>query len=159
MLLLCGIVGLAVGALSLSAEIIEPKVPQYLDRLQEIANLVQTWASDRNLPIPKFDAQSSKASSQSTQRAIGSVRSLISVISLTILTISLLVLMLLEVSQYRHKIQKAFSNSTSDRLISAVGNTSEKLRRYLGVMTLTSLLTGVLTIVWCFIVGVDLTFV
>ena len=159
LLLLCGIAGLVVGALSLSAEIVEPKVPQYLDRLEEIATIAQSWASDRNLPIPKFDGQSSNASSQLTQRAIGSVRSLISVISLTILTISLLVLLLLEVPQYRHKVQQAFSSKTGDRLISAVSNTSQKLRRYLWVMTLTSLLTGILTIVLCFIIGVDLAFV
>ena len=42
LLLLCGIVALAVGALSLGAEIIEPKLLQYLDRLQEIADLAQT---------------------------------------------------------------------------------------------------------------------
>lgn len=159
LLLLCGVVGLAIGALSLSAEIIEPKVPQYLERLQEIGTIIRDWASDRNLPVPQFDARSSNTSGQLTKRAIGSVRSLISAISLTVLTVSLLVLMLLEVSQYRNKIQRAFSNSTGDRLINAVGNTSDKLRRYLWVMTLTSLLTGVLTVVWCFIIGVDLAFV
>lgn len=159
LLLLCAIVGLAVGAFSISAEIIEPKLPQYLDRLQEVANAAQTWAKERNLPIPQFNSQSGNTSGELTQRAIGGVRSFISVISLTILTISLLVLLLLEVAQYRHKAQQAFSSRTGDRLINAVGNTSEKLRRYLWVMTLTSLITGVLTVVWCFIVGVDLAFV
>lgn len=159
LLLLCAIVGLAVGAFSISAEIIEPKLPQYLDRLQEVANAAQTWAKERNLPIPQFNSQSGNTSGELTQRAIGGVRSFISVISLTILTISLLVLLLLEVAQYRHKVQQAFSSRTGDRLINAVGNTSEKLRRYLWVMTLTSLITGVLTVVWCFIVGVDLAFV
>ena len=160
LLLLCAIAGLAVGALSLSGEIIEPKLPEYLDRLQEMAQIIRDWASDRNLPIPQFALDSSNsASSQLTQQAIGGVRSFISVLSLTVLTISLLVLLLLEVAQYRKKVQKAFSNKTGDRLIRAVGNTSEKLRRYLWVMTLTSLLTGVLTIVWCFIIGVDLALV
>ena len=159
LLLLCGVVGVAVGALSLSGEIIEPKVTQYLDRLQEIATTAREWASDRSLPLPQFDSQSNGASRQLTQQAIGGVRSLLSVASLTVLTVSLLVLLLLEVTQYRDKVKKAFSNSTGDRLINAVGNTSEKLRRYLWVMTLTSFLTGVLTIVWCFIVGVDLAFV
>ena len=159
LLLLCGIVGLAVGALSLSAEIIEPKIPQYLDRLKEIADMARSWASDRGLPLPLLTSQSGRASDRLTQEAIGGVNSLLSVISLTVLTISLLVLMLLEVTQYRQKVQKAFSSTTGDRLINAVGNTSQKLRRYLWVMTLTSLLTGILTIVWCFIVGVDLAFV
>ena len=159
LLLLCAIVGLAIGALSLSGEIIEPKLPQYLDRLKEIANMAQAWASDRGLPFPQLTSQSVSASSQLTQRAIGGVNSLLSVISLTVLTISLLVLLLLEVTQYRKKVQRAFSTPTGDRLINAVGNTSKKLRRYLWVMTLTSLLTGILTIVWCFIIGVDLAFV
>lgn len=159
LLLLCAIAALAGGALSLSAEIIEPKVPEYLDRLQQIAATVQTWASDRGFPISQWTTQSSSASDRLTQEAIGGVRSLISALSLSVLTVSLLVLLLLEVTQYRQKVQKAFSSSTSDRLIVAVGNTSEKLRRYLWVMTLTSLLTGVLTIFWCFIIGVDLAFV
>ena len=158
LLLLCGIVGLAVGVLSLSEEIIEPKVPQYLDRLNEVADMAQSWASDRGFSLPQFGSLSN-GTSQLTQQALGGVRSLLSIISLSVLTISLLVLLLLEVSQYRHKVQQAFSSKTSDRLINAVGNTSQKLRRYLWVMTITSLLTGVLTIVWCFIVGVDLTFV
>ena len=157
LLLLCGIVGLAVGALSLSGEIIEPKVPQYLDRLQEIATVAQDWARESGLPIPQLNQ--SNGSSQLTQQAIGSVRSLVSVISLSVLTISLLVLLLLEVTQYRQKVRRAFSSQTGDRLINAVGNTSDKLRRYLWVMTLTSILTGVLTVVWCFIIGVDLAFV
>ena len=159
LLLLCAIVGVAVGALTLSAEIIEPKVPEYLDRLQEMAQIARDWASDRNLPFPQFNSGSNGTSGQLTQRAIGGVRSLISVLSLSVLTISLLVLLLLEVTQYRKKVQKAFANSTGDRLINAVGNTSDKLRRYLWVMTLTSFLTGVLTIIWCLIIGVDLWFV
>lgn len=76
-----------------------------------------------------------------------------------ILTVSLLVLLLLEVSQYRRKIQQAFSTRTGERLIDAVGNTSEKLRRYLLVTTLTSFLTGILTSIWCLILGVNLAFV
>lgn len=158
LLLLCAIAALAGGALSLSAEIIEPKIPEYLDRLQQIAETVQTWASDLGLPIPQF-TQSNSTTDRLTQEAIGGVRSSISALSLAVLTISLLVLLLLEVTQYHQKVQKAFSTSTSDRIISAIGNTSEKLRRYLWVMTLTSLLTGVLTIIWCFIIGVDLAFV
>ena len=159
LLLLGAIVGIAIAALSLSEEIIEPKVPQYLDRLQQIWSTAKAWASERSLPLAQFTSGSSNTSSRLAREAIGGVRSLLSVISSTILIISLLVLLLLEVTQYRQKIQQTFSSKTSDRLINIVSNTSEKLRRYLWVMTLTSLLTGVLTIVWCFIIGVDLAFV
>ncbi|MEM7593100.1 MAG: AI-2E family transporter [Cyanobacteria bacterium P01_A01_bin.83] len=123
-----------------------------------MSQMVRDWAASRGLPIPQPD-RSNGASSQLTQEAIGGVRSILSVVSLTVLTVSLLVLLLLEIPQYRQKIQRAFSSRTGDHIITAVGNTSEKLRRYLLVMTLTSILTGVLTTIWCFIVGIDLAFV
>ena len=143
----------------MAEEIIEPKVPQYLDRLQEVTSIARSWLQESSLPLTDFSTQSGGTSDRLTEQAIGGVRSFISALSLTVLTVSLLVLLLLEVSQYREKVKRAFDSKTSDRLINAVGNTSEKLRRYLWVMTLTSLLTGALTLVWCLIVGVDLAFV
>lgn len=158
LLLLLSILGLAVGALTLSAEIIEPKLPEYADRLQQMRETFQSWANSRSIPIPQFN-QSNGSFNQLTSRAIGGIRAILSALSLFVLVISLLVLLLLEVSQYHHKVRRAFPSRTSDRLINAVGSTSEKLRRYLAVMTLTSFLTGLLTVVWCWILGVDLAFV
>lgn len=159
LLLLSGILGLGVGILSLSAEIIEPKVPQYLDRLQQMWETVQSWANSYGLPIPQLNSQSNGSFTQLTQQAIGGIKSFLSVLSLFVLVVSMLVLLLLEVNQYRKKVQKAFPSRTGDRIIDAVGNTSEKLRRYLLVMTFTSFLTGILTGIWCFVLGVDLALV
>lgn len=156
---LASILGLAIGALSLSAEIIEPKLPEYLNQIQQMANTAQTWASNFGLPVQQFLSSSQDPSGQVVQRALGGLRSLLSALSLFVLVVSLLVLLLLEVSQYHHKVERAFPSKTSHRLIHAVTNISDKLRRYLGVMAFTSLLTGVLTITWCFVLGVDLAFV
>ncbi|MGP1385872.1 MAG: AI-2E family transporter [Thainema sp.] len=156
---LAGILGLAVGALSLSAEIIEPKLPGYLDQIQQMANTARTWASNFGLPTEQLFSSSQGSSNQVVQQAIGGLRSLLSALSLFVLVVSLLVLLLLEVSQYHHKVEQAFPSTASHRLVHAVSNTSDKLRRYLGVMALTSLITGLLTIAWCFVLGVDLAFV
>ncbi|ERT07551.1 hypothetical protein M595_2465 [Lyngbya aestuarii BL J] len=157
LLLLVGFMGVAVGALTLSAEIIEPKVPEYLDRLQQMGETWRSLASERSLPIPQFNAQD--GINQVTQQAIGGIKTLLSAASLLILIVSLLVLLLLEVNQYQEKVKQAFPSRASDRIINAVSNTSEKLRRYLLVMTLTCCLTGILTASWCFILGVDLALV
>ncbi|ACB50027.1 hypothetical protein cce_0676 [Crocosphaera subtropica ATCC 51142] len=159
LLVLGGVVALAQGALSLSAEIIEPKVPQYLDRLEQMWETAQSWANNYGLPVPHFNSQINNTPIQLTQQAISGFQTVISTISLLILTISLLILLLLEVSQYKRKVQQAFSSRTSQHIINAVGNTSEKLRRYLTVMTFTCILTGVLTGIWCLIIGVDLALV
>jgi predicted PurR-regulated permease PerM len=158
LLLLAGVLGLAVGALELSAEIIEPKAPEYLNRLQQMTQSVQSWAQARGFPVSQFSS-GQNSTNQLAQQAIGGIKSLLSAISLFVLVISLLVLLLLEVNQYKEKTQQAFPSRTSDRLIDAVGSMSEKLRRYLFVITVTSFLTGVLTSLWCFILGVDLAFV
>ncbi len=159
LLVLGGVVALAQGALSLSAEIIEPKIPQYLDRLEQMWETAQSWASNYGLPVPQFNFQNDNTPIQLTQQAITGFQTLVSTVSLLILTISLLILLLLEVSQYKRKVQQAFSSRMSQHIIHAVGNTSEKLRRYLTVMTFTCFLTGILTSIWCLIIGVDLALV
>ncbi|MGB3637535.1 MAG: AI-2E family transporter [Rivularia sp. (in: cyanobacteria)] len=159
LLFLLAILGLAVGILSIAAEIIEPKVPEYVNQLQQIVETAQSWAKSRGLPIGQFNSISNGSLNQLTQEAIGGIRSLLSALSLFVLVVSMLVLLLLEVSQYRKKVQRAFPSRIGDRIIHAVGNTSEKLRRYLLVMSLTSFLTGVLTGIWCFVLGVDLALV
>lgn len=159
LLFLLAILGLAVGILSIAAEIIEPKVPEYVNQLQQIVETAQSWAKSRGLPIGQFNSISNGSLNQLTQEAIVGIRSLLSALSLFVLVVSMLVLLLLEVSQYRKKVQRAFPSRIGDRIIHAVGNTSEKLRRYLLVMSLTSFLTGVLTGIWCFVLGVDLALV
>lgn len=159
LLLLLAILGLAVGILSITAEIIEPKVPEYVNRLQQMLETAQSWANSSLLPIPQLNSISNSSVDQLTQRAIGGIQSLLSALSLFVLVVSMLVLLLLEVNQYHKKVQRAFPSRIGDRIIDAVGNTSEKLRRYLLVMSLTSFLTGVFTGIWCFVLGVDLALV
>ena len=75
------------------------------------------------------------------------------------MAVSLLALLLLEVDEYRDRTRTAFSSSTSDRLTSAFASMSQKLRQYFTVMTFTSVLTGGLTLLWCWALGVDLALV
>lgn len=159
LLLLVAIFVLAGGAFLLSAEIIKPKVPEYLDRLEKIVTTARDWAIYHSFSIPQFAFHSNGASIQLAHQAIGGIKSFLSTVSSLVLTISLIVLLLLEVDLYQLKVQKAFPAQTGDRLINAVDNTSEKLRRYLLVMTLTSFLKGILTSIWCFVLGIDLAFV
>ena len=60
MLVLAGVVGLAIGALLLSAEIVEPKAPQYLDRLQQMFQDAIAWAKQRGLPVEQLFSQDSQ---------------------------------------------------------------------------------------------------
>lgn len=159
MLALAAVVGLAISALELSAEIIEPKAPEYLDRLQEILQTATSWLQDKGFPVNLELFKSQSSINRVTNEALGRIKSLISALSLFVLVISLLVLLLLEVGQYRRKIERSFSSRTSTKIIKAVASMSEKLRGYLLVVTFTSVITGVLTGLWCLLLGVDFAFV
>ncbi|MEQ8970394.1 MAG: AI-2E family transporter [Coleofasciculus sp. C1-SOL-03] len=157
MLVLAGVVGLAIGALLLSAEIVEPKAPQYLDRLQQMFQDAMAWAKQRGLPVEQLSSQDSQG--QLTNEAIGGLKFLWNGLSLFILMVSLLVLLLLEVGQYREKIERSLASKTSAKVINAVARMSDKLRGYLLIQSFTCVLTGILTGIWCWVLGVDFALV
>ena len=159
LLVLAGFLGIAIAALSVSGEIIEPKLPEYRDKLQQMLETGRSWAQQRGLPILQQPLQSLGSPRQITDRAVGGIKSLLSALSLFILVIALITLLLLEVGQFREKTKQGFPDSASEKLIKALATMSHKLRRYLLVISFTSMLTGILTAVWCLIIGVDLAFV
>lgn len=147
------------GALLLCADQLEPKLPEYAERLRQLWQTVSVWLSEWGISVNAGSSQNSSAWQNVLGQAIGSGRAILGSLSLAVLVISLLALLLLEVDEYRDRTQFAFSSSTSDRLIDAFASMSKKLRRYFTVMTFTSVLTGALTLFWCWVLGVDLALV
>lgn len=158
MLMLAAILGIGIGVLYISVDIANDQVPRYLEQLNQLWASFQSWAQSQGLPIGQ-DAQTQKLVEQVAQQALGEIQSVLSALSLFTLVVSMLVLLLLEVGEYQQKLKQAFPSSASRRISDAIGNTSGKLRRYLAVMSFTSLLTGVTTVLWCWLLGVNLAFV
>ncbi|RZM78684.1 AI-2E family transporter [Leptolyngbya iicbica] len=157
LLVLAGILGLFVGAAELSLELIEPRLPEYGDRLQSLINSAQAWLASYGLPTGS-GSQSDGAISQLFQQAIGGVQSLLKAVSLLVLVASFLALLLLEVNDYRDRTLRAFPDQAGQHIVHAVDSMGSKLRRYFLVVALTSLMTGLLTWGWCIILGVGLAF-
>lgn len=153
------VLGILGSALWLSAEQLEPQLPDYAERLQQLWQTLSTQLESWGIPVEASSLQNSSAWQSVLSQTIVSGRAILGNVSLFILVISLLALLLLEVDEYRDRTQAAFSSSTSAGIIAAFANMSQKLRRYFVVMTFTSLLTGGLTLIWCWIVGVDLVMV
>ena len=156
-LLLAGLLGGGIWMLELSASIIEPKAPQYLERTQQMIQSGQAWLQQRGIPVGQ-SFSSSGSLSRFINEAIAGVKTLWSALGLFVLVVSLLILLLLEVGQYQKKVKRSFP-STSHKIIDAFTRMSFKLRRFILVQAFTSLLTGILTGLWCLVLGVDLAFV
>lgn len=151
--------GILCGALLLGAEQLEPRLPDYADRLLQLWQTLLAQLNSWGISIDANSLQNGSAWQNVLGQAIGRGRAILGNLSLFILIISLLALLLLEVDEYRDRTQAAFSSSTSDHVINAFASMSRKLRRYFTVMTFTSVLTGSLTLLWCWILGVDLALV
>ena len=71
----------------------------------------------------------------------------------------LVVLGLPEVPSFRAKIWKRFEEGARREVMDAVDEIAGKIRQYLAVTTVTSLLTGVATGLWALLIGLDLALV
>ena len=87
------------------------------------------------------------------------VVSLWSVIALIVLVFFLTILLLLEWNEWRQKARQAASGSRSTRILDAIDNISKKIRSFLVVRTVLSLISGLATGLWLWAAGVELAFV
>lgn len=159
MLVLAAVLGLAIAALGLSVELVEPKVPEYSDRLQQMIQTSVSWLQEQGIPIQEQPLRSQDTLRRFSDEAIAWTKMVSGALSLFVLIVALLVLLLLEVREYRTKAERAFPQQIGRKVIDAFERLGDKFRSYLKVRTLTSGLTGILTALWCWIIGVELAFV
>ena len=150
---LMAIAGVFVGALVYSFEIVAAKTPQYVDRLRGLADQATAWARERHLPIPPDLPERLRSG------ALGAVRQFLSPLSDffggAVVVTALLVLGLLEVGDYRHKLEARFSGAVSRRLLDLAETVARKFRRFVAAIVVTCVLTGLLTSLWCWVAGID----
>ncbi len=137
-------------ALSYSASTLAPRLPDYLDQTQQMLSRVPGVSLSSILPT--------QGGSQAGQQLSGVLQGLQTAavpLSLTVLVLTLLVLMLLESDQFGPKIRRMFDDGNSQKILQAFRQASPKFVRYVLVQSLTSVLTGVLTWIWCLVIGID----
>lgn len=161
LLVLAAIFGIIFAVLELSADIIAPQLPDYYQQLRQSSQSLAGWVQSLGFSIPAdaLQSQLQGAFDQLVQRTFGGIRSLISAVAMLLLVASMLALLLLEVKKYPARVRQGFPHAVGNKLINAVSSISQKLRRFLYVMTATSFLTGLLTWLWCTVLGVELAIV
>lgn len=138
--------------------IVAPQFPEYADRLQQIFGNLLTWLEQQG--ISAGDASSLQNSlGQFLGQALAGVDYIWTGLSFFVVTVALLVLLLIEVEEYRQKVERGFPTHLSKKLLSASETMGYKFRRYFVIVTFTSFLTGVLTALLCWILGLNLAFV
>lgn len=120
----------------------------------QLYNQVVSWADRQGIPLGQ---------GASFRRVVGFIQQIVSYAYSAIVYIGfigiLVILGLPEVPAFRRKLHSQFHRDARREVIDAVETIAGKIRSYLGVTTVTSLLTGVSSAAFSFAVGLDLALV
>ena len=153
------------GLLGYSVNVVAPKVPGYADQVQSQLQNLQGRLQERGVSVSlpgvggDEGAQEGGGSSGGTGtsflgNALSFLGSFTSGLSLTVLTLTVLVFLLIEVNGFREKVGRRLESDTSNRVLDAFERMAGKFERYFFVQAFTSVLTGLLTWLWCLVLGV-----
>ena len=171
------------GLLAYSVNVVAPEVPSYADQLQSQLQNLQGRLQERGISVslpgvggdggahlaPAGDVQgesqggegssSGTAGSSFLGNALSFLGSFTSGLSLTVLTLTVLIFLLIEVNGFREKVERRLESDASNRVLDAFERMAGKFERYFLVQAFTSVLTGLLTWLWCLVLGVPFAFV
>lgn len=152
------ILGIFVGALVISANMIANKAPQYIDRLQLNVSILRGWAENNGLT---FSGQNEI--SQVLSRALNfigkSFQGLYSLFSFLALVLLILLFGLLEVRNFRKKLELNFSKDFCEKVVNSFNTIAGQYQRYIFVKTAISGATGILVGLITWVIGMDLAFI
>ena len=172
------------GLLAYSVNVVAPEVPGYADQVQSQLQNLQGRLQERGISVSlpgvggDGNAQGEGAPAGGVQgvqggggsssgtadpsflsNALSFLGSFVSGLSLTVLTLTVLIFLLIEVNGFREKVGQRLESDTSNRVLDAFERMAGKFERYFLVQALTSVLTGLLTWLWCLVLGVPFAFV
>jgi predicted PurR-regulated permease PerM len=127
----------------------------YGDEFERLRGRVQAFLADAGLGGSAGGGAADGAIRGVARTLVGDVWS---VLGYTVLVYALLALALSEVPAWGHKLRTRFDHPIPGDVLDTTGRIAGQVRRFVVVQAFTSVLTGVLTGLFCWLVGVDLAF-
>ena len=149
------LIGILVGA---SIVDFRDNLPEYQVRLQEMSGGLLHWLSDRGMTFDMDQMKQSFDPGAVMQLAGNTLASFGNVMTNAFMILLTVVFILAEEVGFSEKLQSARHHgapSVKDSTNEGLERFAESVHSYLGIKSLLSLLTGVLVIIWLWILGVD----
>jgi AI-2 transport protein TqsA len=143
------------GALWLSVEMVSEKAPAYGETFEGYWQQAKDWAQAHHLPIEEefLDVETMR---QEMMRLAGiGLTSVLGFASALVLIFFLVLLLLIESHEWKVKSAAAFDHSLRRSIVDTVHLASIKVRQWLYIRTVVSIISGVLGGLWLWIMGVD----
>ena len=149
------LIGILVGA---SIVDFRQNLPEYQVRLQEMSGGLLHWLSDQGVALDMEQMKQSFDPGAVMQLAGNTLASFGNVMTNAFMILLTVVFILAEEVGFSEKLQAARHHgapSVKDNTNEGLARFAESVHSYLGIKSLLSLLTGILVIVWLWILGVD----
>jgi predicted PurR-regulated permease PerM len=130
----------------------------YSNKFEDIYQQTHDWAQKSGLPFP--------GSNQKERQSVFPISIVKRASSMVIATISWLILVfaffalgLLEVEQFKYKVKHKLKLGTGEKILASAETVIKNFQRYVLTRTLTSGITGILTGLFAWVIGLDFPFV
>lgn len=134
------------------------RAPQLAERFHEISEQAMRWARTNNLPVPVSVTAASLAERLSP--LAGRVFTMFYTTAAMLgLVLAYLALGLLEVRDFEAKIAQRLRHRLGDRVLDTAGVISNKVRRHLVALSITSAISGAATGLYAAALGLDLAII
>jgi len=133
----------------------EEEVSQLVTRAESLFGTVAGSVSDDSAESSGFTLSSERVASVA-QRVVASVWS---VLGYLVLIAALFALAIVEVPRWKHKLRTRFDDPVSSEAIDTAAQVTTQVQQFLLVQSFTSVLTGILTGLFCWVLGIDFAFV
>jgi AI-2 transport protein TqsA len=153
-LILLFILGLFFAALYFSAAQVVHAFGDNWGQFEEVYQTIMRWLNRWGIEAIKPEDHS---------RLIGVGQDILSNASTILIYLSFIALLVMlglpEVDVLGKKIDREVSNGESREIVGTIAQIAHRIRQYLGITLLTSLLTGIASALWAFAIGLDLPLV
>ncbi len=154
-----GLAAFIAGLIWIALASLQRRAPPYIETIREHWQTLIAWTGEHGLPLQ----ENLDRFTGMIERLLGFVTSTVvsiwSLFALLVLIFFLTILLLLEWNEWQRKARDAAPGSASTRVIDAIDDISKKVRSFLLVRTLLSLISGFATGLWLWAAGVELAFV
>jgi predicted PurR-regulated permease PerM len=155
MLLVVSALALAVALIWLTFLPVMERAPDYLDRLQDQFTALRTWAGERGLSLPPDFDLSSTLWRNAAQPLVWGLASAGEVLVFLALVFFFTLLMLIEASTWRRKTEAALRRRQTVAVLETVAAIAHKVRWFVLIRTLVSLIAALAQGTWLWLMGVD----